>query len=438
MSAAAASWWDSARIYCEPRILGILVLGFASGLPLALTGSTLTLRLAEAGVEIAAIGFFAWVGLAYGWKFLWSPLVDQMRLPLLTRRLGRRRGWLLLVQLALAIAIAALGAISPEAGLFWVAALAVLVAFLSATQDIVIDAFRVELVSVERQGAAAAMAVIGYRLAMFASGAGALAIAEWYSWTVAYATMAALLATAISVTLLLPEPQPVVDPGDGAKPSRWKKRLKQAVVAPFSEFFGRQAPLVTALILSFIVFYKLGDALLGAVTSPLYVGLGFAKTEIAAIVKSWGLLAVLAGGVLGGVLVRRLGLLPALWLCGLAQMLSNLAFLALYWSGRDQFVLALTITAENVTGGMGTTAFVAYLSSLCNVQFTATQYALLSSLMAQARTFLAGFAGILQTALGWPGFILLTTAAAVPGLVLIKLLERTLRSEVPRAAAQHP
>lgn len=438
MSAAAASWWDSARIYCEPRILGILVLGFASGLPLALTGSTLTLRLAEAGVEIAAIGFFAWVGLAYGWKFLWSPLVDQMRLPLLTRRLGRRRGWLLLVQLALAIAIAALGAISPEAGLFWVAALAVLVAFLSATQDIVIDAFRVELVSVERQGAAAAMAVIGYRLAMFASGAGALAIAEWYSWTVAYATMAALLATAISVTLLLPEPQPVVDPGDGAKPSRWKKRLKQAVVAPFSEFFGRQAPLVTALILSFIVFYKLGDALLGAVTSPLYVGLGFAKTEIAAIVKSWGLLAVLAGGVLGGVLVRRLGLLPALWLCGLAQMLSNLAFLALYWSGRDQFVLALTITAENVTGGMGTTAFVAYLSSLCNVQFTATQYALLSSLMAQARTFLAGFAGILQTALGWPGFILLTTAAAVPGLVLIRLLERTLRSEVPRAAAQHP
>lgn len=282
------------------------------------------------------------------------------------------------------------------------------------------------------------MAVIGYRLAMFASGAGALAIAEWYSWTVAYATMAALLATAISVTLLLPEPQPVVDPGDGAKPSRWKKRLKQAVVAPFSEFFGRQAPLVTALILSFIVFYKLGDALLGAVTSPLYVGLGFAKTEIAAIVKSWGLLAVLAGGVLGGVLVRRLGLLPALWLCGLAQMLSNLAFLALYWSGRDQFVLALTITAENVTGGMGTTAFVAYLSSLCNVQFTATQYALLSSLMAQARTFLAGFAGILQTALGWPGFILLTTAAAVPGLVLIRLLERTLRSEVPRAAAQHP
>lgn len=438
MSAAAASWWDSARIYCEPRILGILVLGFASGLPLALTGSTLTLRLAEAGVEIAAIGFFAWVGLAYGWKFLWSPLVDQMRLPLLTRCLGRRRGWLLLVQLALAIAIAALGAISPEAGLFWVAALAVLVAFLAATQDIVIDAFRVELVSVERQGAAAAMAVIGYRLAMFASGAGALAIAEWYGWTVAYATMAALLATAISVTLLLPEPEPVVDPGDGAKPSRWKKRLKQAVVAPFSEFFGRQAPLVTALILSFIVFYKLGDALLGAVTSPLYVGLGFAKTEIAAIVKSWGLLAVLAGGVLGGVLVRRLGLLPALWLCGLAQMLSNLAFLALYWSGRDQFVLALTITAENVTGGMGTTAFVAYLSSLCNVQFTATQYALLSSLMAQARTFLAGFAGILQTALGWPGFILLTTAAAVPGLVLIRLLERTLRSEVPRAATQHP
>ncbi|MDW8371859.1 MAG: MFS transporter, partial [Geminicoccaceae bacterium] len=280
----------------------------------------------------------------------------------------------------------------------------------------------------------AAMLVIGYRLAMFASGAGALVLAEWYGWEVAYGAMAALLLAAIAVTLALPEPalasEPTPPPGRGALAFR----LEQAVVAPFAEFFARNGVASALLILLFVVLYKLGDALLGALTSPLYVGLGFAKTEVAAIVKSWGLVAVLVGGVLGGLVVRRLGLLPALWVCGIGQMLSNLMFLLLWWAGRDNTVLALTITVENLAGGMGTTAFVAYLSALCNVTYTATQYALLSSLMAQARTFLAGFAGLFQASLGWPGFILLTTLAALPGLALIRLLDRRLQ-EAERAAA---
>lgn len=425
-------WGEAARVYLEPRILGVLLLGFASGLPLALTGGTLTMRLAEAGVQTAAIGFFAWVGLAYGWKFLWSPVVDRVPLPLLSRALGRRRGWLLATQLALAGATLGLGLADPAAGLARVATLAVLVAFLSATQDIVIDAFRVELVSRDRQGAAAAMLVIGYRLAMFVSGAGALLLAEWYGWELAYGAMAALLLAAVAVTLSLPEPAAPDEPAPPAGRSGLAFRLEQAVVAPFAEFFARNGAATALLILLFVVLYKLGDALLGALTSPLYVQLGFAKSEVAAIVKSWGLVAVLVGGVLGGLVVKRLGLLPALWVCGLAQMGSNLAFLLLWWAGHDLLVLGLTITIENLAGGMGTTAFVAYLSALCNVTYTATQYALLSSLMAQARTFLAGFAGLLQAGLGWPGFILLTTVAALPGLALIRLLDRRLQAAEER------
>lgn len=436
MSAAAARrWGEAARVYLEPRILGILLLGFASGLPLALTGGTLTMRLAEAGVEVAAIGFFAWVGLAYGWKFLWSPLVDRAPLPVLTRLLGRRRGWLLATQLLLATAIFVLGLADPAAGLARVAVLAVLVAFLSATQDIVIDAFRVELVSADRQGAAAAMLVIGYRVAMFASGAGALVLAEWYGWELAYGAMAALLLAAVLVTLALPEPRAPAESGPPPGRRGLGFRLEQAVVAPFAEFFTRNGVASALVILLFVVLYKLGDALLGALTSPLYVTLGFAKTEVAAIVKSWGLVAVLVGGLLGGLVVRRLGLFPALWLCGLAQMASNLMFLVLYTAGHDLVVLGATITIENLAGGMGTTAFVAYLSALCNVTYTATQYALLSSLMAQARTFLAGFAGLFQAALGWSGFILLTTLAALPGLVLIRLLDRRARAAERAAPA---
>jgi MFS transporter, PAT family, beta-lactamase induction signal transducer AmpG len=416
-------WLKALRVYTEKPVLVVLALGFASGLPLALTGATLTFWLAEAGVEISVIGFFAWVGIAYGWKFLWAPVLDRLSLPLITSALGRRRGWLILIQVLLALAILALGRSDPGidlgATVFW----AVVVAFLSASQDIVIDAYRVEILEERQQGAGAAAVTVGYRVAMLASGAGALVLADQYGWLAAYAVMAALLAVGAAAVLFYGEPagSAAAVAGTRRDPAGW---LKQAVVEPFAEFFARNGAGTAVLILLFIVLYKVGDALLGAITSPFYVSLGFAKPEVATIVKTYGLAATLAGVLAGGAVVRAVGLLRGLWVCGIAQMLSNLIYIAQVQAGHDPVMLTLTITVENLTGGMGTAAFVAYLSSLCNLNYTATQYALLSSFMAQARTLLAGFAGVIQQEVGWIQFFVFTTAAAVPALVLLLWLQR--------------
>ena len=416
-------WLKALRVYTEKPVLVVLALGFASGLPLALTGATLTFWLAEAGVEISVIGFFAWVGIAYGWKFLWAPVLDRLSLPLITSALGRRRGWLILIQVLLALAILALGRSDPGidlgATVFW----AVVVAFLSASQDIVIDAYRVEILEERQQGAGAAAVTVGYRVAMLASGAGALVLADQYGWLAAYAVMAALLAVGAAAVLFYGEPagSAAAVAGTRRDPAGW---LKQAVVEPFAEFFARNGAGTAVLILLFIVLYKVGDALLGAITSPFYVSLGFAKPEVATIVKTYGLAATLAGVLAGGAVVRAVGLLRGLWVCGIAQMLSNLIYIAQVQAGHDPVMLTLTITVENLTGGMGTAAFVAYLSSLCNLNYTATQYALLSSFMAQARTLLAGFAGVIQQEVGWTQFFVFTTAAAVPALVLLLWLQR--------------
>jgi PAT family beta-lactamase induction signal transducer AmpG len=416
-------WLKALRVYTEKPVLVVLALGFASGLPLALTGATLTFWLAEAGVQISVIGFFAWVGIAYGWKFLWAPVLDRLSLPLITSALGRRRGWLILIQVLLALAILALGRSDPSidlgATVFW----AVVVAFLSASQDIVIDAYRVEILEERQQGAGAAAVTVGYRVAMLASGAGALVLADQYGWLAAYAVMAALLAVGAAAVLLYGEPAGSAEAVAGTRrdPAGW---LKQAVVEPFAEFFARNGAGTAVLILLFIVLYKVGDALLGAITSPFYVSLGFAKPEVATIVKTYGLAATLAGVLAGGAVVRAVGLLRGLWVCGIAQMLSNLIYIAQVQAGHDPVMLTLTITVENLTGGMGTAAFVAYLSSLCNLNYTATQYALLSSFMAQARTLLAGFAGVIQQEVGWTQFFIFTTAAAVPALLLLLWLQR--------------
>ena len=422
------------RVYLEGRVIAVFLLGFASGLPLALTGATLTYRLAEAGVDIAAIGFFAWVGLAYGWKFLWSPLLDRLGLGPVTRRLGRRRGWLLVIQSALAAAIVALAACDPARGLWLTAGWAVLTAFLSASQDIVIDAYRVEILDESRQGAGAAAVTIGYRLAMLVSGAGTLILAQYGSWFLAYTVMAALMGTGLLTTMLMPEPRsPAGEPGIGV--GAW---LRVAVALPFIDFFRRNGVTTAVLVLLFIMLYKVGDALLGAVTSPLYVELGFRKTEVAAIVKTYGVVATLAGVFIGGALVRAQGLIRSLWICGVAQMVSNLVYLWLASAGHDLPVLAAAIGVENLAGGMGTAAFVAYLSSLCNLSYTATQYALLSSFMAQGRTFLAGFAGGLEARLGWSGFFVATTAAAIPALILLYWLQRRASPERPPVPLAEP
>lgn len=416
-------WLEPLWVYAERPVLVVLALGFASGLPLALTGSTLTFWMAEAGADIKVIGFFAWVGIAYGWKFLWSPAIDRLPLPLLTRLLGRRRGWLVLIQALLIGAVVALGSADPAVDLRLAAFWAVVVAFLSASQDIVIDAYRVEILDERRQGAGAAVVTFGYRMAMFASGAGALVIAEFHGWFAAYAAMAALLLVGTVAVLLHGEPagSAAVVAGTRRDVAGW---LRQAVVEPFADFLARNGLVTALVILAFITLYKVGDALLGALMSPFYVGLGFQKTEVATVVKSYGLVATLAGVVAGGAVVRAVGLLRGLWICGIAQMLSNLVYILLVHAGHDLTMLAAAVTVENLTGGMGTAAFVAYLSSLCNLSYTATQYALLSSFMAQARTLLSGFAGVIQQEVGWTQFLLFTTAAAVPGLLLLAWLQR--------------
>jgi PAT family beta-lactamase induction signal transducer AmpG len=425
------AWLRATEVYLEPRVLVVLLLGFASGLPLLLTLSTLTFWLAEAQVDKAAIGLFALVGLPYTWKFAWAPIMDRVPLPPFTSLLGRRRGWLLFVQMLLALAILGLGTCDPQTDLGRMALLAVLVAFLSASQDIVIDAYRVELLEERQQGAGAAMVVIGYRVAMLLAGAGALVVAQFAGWFWAYAAMAGCLGIGMVTVLCAPEPRVAVAPAGHGGPAVW---LRQAVVEPFADFFRRNGVATAVLILLFIMLYKLGDALLGTMTNPFYVELGFTKPEVATIVKGYGLIATLLGGFLGGVIVNQRGIVAALWICGIVQLLSNLVFVIQAWIGRDLTMLAVTISVENLAGGMGTAAFVAYLSSLCNLSYTATQYALLSSFMAQARTTLSAGGGFLADSMSWVDFFLTTTAAAVPGLLLLLVLQRRLRGSVGVAA----
>jgi MFS transporter, PAT family, beta-lactamase induction signal transducer AmpG len=424
---------QAARVYREPRVIVILFLGFASGLPLALTFGTLTFWLAEAGIDKAEIGLLALVGSAYAWKFVWSPAIDNLPLPLLSRWLGRRRGWLLLCQIGLILSITAMGLSDPAADLWRTALLAVLVAFCSASQDIVIDAYRIELLEEKQQGAGAAVYVIGYRIAMLVSGAGALLIADHAGWSAAYATMATLMLVGVVTVLLSPEPQAsaLLEPGERRSLGVW---LREAVIDPFAEFLRRNGVVTALAILLFIMFYKLGDALLGVMANPFYVELGFSKTEVASVVKTFGLIATLAGGLLGGTLINARGILPALWICGLLQMLSNLMFAAQAHVGHSVPFLFLTIGLENLAGGMATAAFVAYLSSLCNQHYTATQYALLTSFMAQTRTLLASGAGVLAASMDWVSFFLFTTVAAAPGLLVLWWLARRTPAPAPVAA----
>jgi MFS transporter, PAT family, beta-lactamase induction signal transducer AmpG len=431
-----AGWLSSLSLYRDRRLVAILLMGFSSGLPLVLTAGTLSFRLAEAGVSLTAIGLFALVGLSYSLKFLWSPVIDRLPLPLLTARLGRRRGWALLIQPLLALAILALGFIDPRAAPGWTALAAVFVAFLSASQDIVIDAYRIELLLPEEQGAGAAATQWGYRFGMLAASAGALYAAHWGGWRFAYAAMAGLMLVGFLAVLFTPEPfgGRALEPlqGDGLL-SRLGEWLERAVVAPFGDFLTRPGAMA---ILAFVVFYKYGDALAGTMSNPLYVAIGFSKVEVANIGKLYGFFASLLGLGLGGILVLRQGVMRALLLCGVLQMLSNLMYALQFEVGHSVPVLALTIGAENLTGAMGSAAFVAYLSGLCRLAFTATQYALLSSLAAVGRTILSSSGGALAEALGWAPFFLLSTALCLPGLILLLWLMG--RSEPPTPARPRP
>lgn len=409
------------EILSQPKFLVLVALGFASGLPLALTASTLFVWMREVGVDLTTIGLFAALGTPYTLKFLWSPLVDHLRLPILTNMFGRRRSWIMLSQALLILAILALGQTSPDVDPGTTALVAFIVAFLSATQDIVIDAFRVEKLEKNEQGAGATALVYGYRLGMLASGAGALYIAANYSWSVTYTAMAALILIGTLAVLVSKEPEASAIAEKNGKPKNPVAWLQHAVIDPFADFLTRKG---WVFILLFIVFFKFGDALAGTMTNPFLIDLGFTKTEIANIAKLFGFGATMAGLTLGGILLTQVSLFRALIISFVVQIASTTMFVIQAHVGHNLELLAGTIVAENLASGMGTAVFIAYLSILCNVRFTATQYALFSSLFAISRTLLSTGSGALAQDFGWAIFFVLTMIAAIPGIILLFLVRK--------------
>lgn len=408
-------WLQSFESYSDRRILMILLLGFASGLPYLLTVTTLSAWLATVGVRRAAIGIFALAGTPYAVKFLWAPLMDRLPPPL---PLGRRRGWGITIQFLLMAAIVGLGVSDPRRHLMTMGVLVMLVAFFSASQDIVIDAWRVEILPLELQGEGAGAVQTGYRIAMLVSGAGALIIADHKGWFAAYATMAALLLVGVAVFLFGPEPHPVLRSGQAKDGSHvpFRRWLSTAVVAPFTDFARRP---LWPVILLFIIGYKVGEGMGVPMANPFYISLGFSLTQIAEMSKLVGFVASIIGALIGGVVTMRYGILRALLICGVLQAIGNLFFVLQAMEGHRMFYFGLAVSAEQVTSLMAGSAMVAYLSSLCSPEFTATQYALLSSFMVVGRTLVASSSGKLSETMGWIPFWLLTTVITLPALALL-------------------
>ena len=420
MSLDAPATRAPVRPWRDRRFLVLLALGFSAGVPLPLTAFTLRQWLSESGVSLTAIGLTALIGLAYSLKFLWSPLLDHAPPPAFGS-LGRRRGWLASIQPALALAILGLGLTDPSMDATRTVAVAVLVAFLSASQDIVVDAYRIEVLEERAQGYGLAFYVWGYRGALLASNAGALTVAELAGWPAAFAYCAGLVGVGFVAVLLGPEPPP-----PAPQPGAWGGRIRTAVVDPFADFLRRRYWLA---ILLFVALFKLGEALAGVMTAPFYRELGFSRTEVAAVGSIFGLFATLGGALAGGWLVARIGTARALVLTGLGQMLSNLMYVALANTGYSLPMLWAQVGVENVTDGLADAAFVTYLSGLTSRAFTATQYALLSSLAAVPLRTLGASSGWLAQSLGWAPFFLLTTFAALPAMSIMLWLLRRLPPE---------
>ena len=413
--------WD---VYGDRRMLALLALGFSSGLPRLLVFGTLTFWLLDVGLSIATVGLFASTSTPYTLKFLWAPVIDRARLPWLGAMFGQRRSWMLLTQALVVVAILWLASIDPAVDPWWTALAAVAVAAASASQDVVVDAFRVETLDEDEQGAGAAVAVFGYRLGMLASGAGALLMATaWGQWSAVYAAMAALMFVGVVATALSVEPaRPQREVDEAATGfGRALAEARDAVIGPVRDLTKRPGWL---LFLAFIVLYKLGDALAGAMLNPMLYDLGFTKLEIAGVAKTYGLVASIAGVFLGGWLVKNVGVMRALWIAGFMQMFSNLVFVFQARAGHDLVWLVATVGVENVCGGVGTAAFVAYLSGLCNRAYTATQYALLTAASGFARTLLSTGTGVAAASLGWVWYFSATAVCAIPGLVVLVVLVR--------------
>jgi PAT family beta-lactamase induction signal transducer AmpG len=408
-AAARPSWRDTLVAVFSGRMLFALLMGFASGLPLLLTGSVLQAWLKRSGIDLTSIGLFALVGLPYTLKFLWAPLFDRYLPPLL----GRRRGWLLVAQALLAASLFTLSLAQPSPdSLLAVSIAALLVAFFSASQDIVVDAYRRESMADVELGFGSAMYVNGYRVGLLVAGAGGLILAGSYSYETMYCVMAAVMAACIVVTLAAPEP-----PLPAGRPVT----LAEAVFLPFRDYFTREG---AWLALAFILLYKLGDTMASSMTTPFYLDRGYSEAEIGAVVKLFGFWATIAGGTLGGIWILRIGMRRALWLFGLGQMVSTLGYVVLAGVTPTATALAAVVALENFTAGLGTAAFVGFMASLTDRRFTATQYALLSSLMGVPRVFASAPTGWFAESLGWPGFFLMCTLIAIPGLLLLRWIAR--------------
>jgi len=408
------------EILRSPRVAAVLLLGFSSGLPLALTGGTLQAWLTVSGVDIMTIAWFSWIGIPYLLKFLWSPLMDRYVPPFL----GRRRGWMLLTQLALVAGIAGMAVSSPASHLWLLGCLALWVVFASASQDIVIDAYRTDLLPANERGMGAAVSVLGYRIAMLASGGLALILADQFGWRQTFFAMAAMMSVGMMTSLVAPEPAL-----RGTPP----RSLRDAVVEPLRDLMSRPGALQ---LLALIALYKFGDALAGTLTTAFLIrGVGFSLTDVGTINKVLGLVSLLLGGLVGGLLLVRMSLMRALLLFGVLQAVSNLSFAVLAWAGKSYPLLVFAVGFENLASGMGTAAFVAFAMALCNHSFSATQYALLSAIASLGRILFGPVTGGLVAAWGWADFFVLTFAAALPGLWLVWHMRAQI-SAVERAQPQ--
>jgi PAT family beta-lactamase induction signal transducer AmpG len=426
------SWLAALHVYLEPASWRMLCLGFSAGLPLLLVLGTLSFRLREAGIDRSTIGFLSWVGLAYGFKWVWSPLVDRLPLPWLTRCLGRRRSWLLLAQAMVVAGLIGMALLDPQQALEPVVWAALVVAFGSATQDIALDAFRIESADAQHQAALAATYQTGYRLAMIWAGAGVLWIAaraagtddttyQHSAWQAAYLVMAASMSLGVLTVLLSPEPAQREQPP--ARNARvW---LQGALIEPFAEFI-RRYHWHAVIILGLIAVYRISDVVMGIMANPFYVDMGYTKDEVAAVTKVFGVIMTLLGAFIGGVLSMRLGVMRILMLGAVLSAITNLLFAWLATRGHDLTALVWVISADNLASGIASAAFIAYLSSLTNINYSATQYALFSSMMLLAPKWLAGFSGVYVDAHGYEAFFTSTALLGAPVLLLVWLASRIL------------
>ena len=433
-TSAKKPWRDVFAVYAEPATLRMLLLGFSAGLPLLLVFGTLSFWLREAGINRTTIGYLSWVGLAYAFKWVWAPLVDRMPIPVLTRLLGRRRSWLLVSQIVIIGALIGIGLTDPRLALTPVVWCALAIAFGSATQDIALDAYRIESADQDRQAALAAAYQTGYRIAMIWAGAGALWIAaraevtgvvgyQQGAWQTAYWVMAASMLLGVATVLLSPEPE-----ARALKPTRnaaeW---LQGALIEPFADFlrrYGKQAILILAL----IAIYRISDVVMGIMANPFYVDMGYTKDEVAAVTKIYGVIMTLVGAFVGGVLAMRFGVMKVLMLGAVLSAASNLLFAWLGTRGHDVWALTFVISADNLSSGIASAAFIAYLSSLTNINYSATQYALFSSMMLLLPKFLAGYSGKYVDAFGYSHFFTATALLGLPVLVLVWLASRAQRA----------